>query len=103
MKKILSEIQSGQFAREWVLENQAHRAGFRLLRFFFFDDFAPRLAAAGLPAAFAGSTAIASISNSAPGRASCEIATVVEAGGAAMLRNSSRTSRKIPICDMSTR
>src|SRR6267154_706539 len=28
MKKILSEIQSGQFAREWVLENQAHRAGF---------------------------------------------------------------------------
>jgi len=30
MKKILSEIQSGQFAREWVLENQAHRAGFRL-------------------------------------------------------------------------
>src|SRR5260370_14556163 len=26
MKKILSEIQSGQFAREWVLENQAHRA-----------------------------------------------------------------------------
>src|SRR5437867_12552118 len=28
MKRILSEIQSGQFAREWVLENQAHRAGF---------------------------------------------------------------------------
>jgi ketol-acid reductoisomerase len=28
MKKILSEIQSGQFAREWVLENQANRAGF---------------------------------------------------------------------------
>jgi len=28
MKKILGEIQSGQFAREWVLENQAHRAGF---------------------------------------------------------------------------
>jgi len=28
MKKILGEIQSGQFAREWVLENQANRAGF---------------------------------------------------------------------------
>ena len=27
MKKILGEIQSGQFAREWVLENQANRAG----------------------------------------------------------------------------
>ena len=49
----------------------------------------PRLAAAGFEAGFAvfaGSTAIASISNSAPGRASCEIATVVEAGGAAMLK-----------------
>ena len=32
MKKILSEIQSGQFAREWVLENQAHRAGFLAMR-----------------------------------------------------------------------
>src|SRR5438552_580726 len=28
MKKILAEIQSGQFAREWVLENQANRAIF---------------------------------------------------------------------------
>jgi ketol-acid reductoisomerase len=28
MKKILAEIQSGQFAREWVLENQANRASF---------------------------------------------------------------------------
>jgi ketol-acid reductoisomerase len=28
MKRILAEIQSGQFAREWVLENQANRAGF---------------------------------------------------------------------------
>ena len=26
MQKILAEIQSGQFAREWVLENQANRA-----------------------------------------------------------------------------
>ena len=26
MQKILGEIQSGQFAREWVLENQANRA-----------------------------------------------------------------------------
>jgi ketol-acid reductoisomerase len=32
MKKILSEIQSGQFAREWVLENQANRAGFLAMR-----------------------------------------------------------------------
>jgi ketol-acid reductoisomerase len=32
MKKILDEIQSGQFAREWVLENQAHRAGFLAMR-----------------------------------------------------------------------
>jgi ketol-acid reductoisomerase len=28
MRKILREIQSGQFAREWVLENQANRASF---------------------------------------------------------------------------
>ncbi len=32
MKKILGEIQSGQFAREWVLENQANRAGFLTMR-----------------------------------------------------------------------
>jgi len=32
MRKILGEIQSGQFAREWVLENQAHRAGFLAMR-----------------------------------------------------------------------
>jgi len=32
MKKILSEIQSGQFAREWVLENQANRAQFLAMR-----------------------------------------------------------------------
>src|SRR4029453_13642023 len=32
MKKILAEIQSGQFAREWVLENQAHRPGFLAMR-----------------------------------------------------------------------
>src|SRR5262249_44112343 len=32
MKKILAEIQSGQFAREWILENQAHRAGFLAMR-----------------------------------------------------------------------
>ena len=59
--------------------------------------------AIALTAALTGSTAIASTSNSAPGRASCEIATVVEAGGALVLRKSSRTSRKIPMCDMSTR
>ncbi|MGH7263195.1 MAG: ketol-acid reductoisomerase, partial [Candidatus Rokuibacteriota bacterium] len=32
MKKILTEIQSGQFAREWVLENQANRAQFLAMR-----------------------------------------------------------------------
>jgi len=32
MKKILREIQTGQFAREWVLENQANRAGFLAMR-----------------------------------------------------------------------
>jgi ketol-acid reductoisomerase len=32
MRKILKEIQSGQFAREWVLENQANRAGFLAMR-----------------------------------------------------------------------
>jgi hypothetical protein len=32
MRKILSEIQTGQFAREWILENQAHRAGFLAMR-----------------------------------------------------------------------
>jgi ketol-acid reductoisomerase len=32
MKKILGEIQSGQFAREWILENQAGRPGFYAMR-----------------------------------------------------------------------
>ena len=32
MKKILSEIQSGRFAREWLLENQAGRPVFNALR-----------------------------------------------------------------------
>jgi len=32
MQKILSEIQSGQFAREWVLENQAGRPGFNAIK-----------------------------------------------------------------------
>ena len=32
MRKILKEIQSGQFAREWVLENLANRAGFLAMR-----------------------------------------------------------------------
>lgn len=31
MKKILSEIQSGQFAKEWVLENQANRPVYNAL------------------------------------------------------------------------
>ncbi|HUC09261.1 MAG TPA: ketol-acid reductoisomerase [Stellaceae bacterium] len=32
MKKILSDIQSGRFAREWVLENTAGQASFKALR-----------------------------------------------------------------------
>jgi len=32
MKKILREIQTGQFAREWILENQAGRPSFEKLR-----------------------------------------------------------------------
>jgi ketol-acid reductoisomerase len=32
MKKILAEIQNGQFAREWILENQAGRPGFLAMR-----------------------------------------------------------------------
>ncbi len=32
MRKILAEIQSGQFAREWVLENHANRAQFLAMR-----------------------------------------------------------------------
>ncbi len=32
MKKILGEIQSGEFARDWVLENQANRASFLATR-----------------------------------------------------------------------
>jgi ketol-acid reductoisomerase len=32
MRKILDEIQSGQFAREWILENQAGRPVFNALR-----------------------------------------------------------------------
>lgn len=32
MKKILTEIQKGQFAREWMLENQSGRASFNAMR-----------------------------------------------------------------------
>ncbi len=32
MRRILREIQSGQFAREWILENQAGRPGFLAMR-----------------------------------------------------------------------
>ncbi|MCK5289245.1 MAG: ketol-acid reductoisomerase, partial [Candidatus Omnitrophica bacterium] len=32
MKKILSEIQSGEFAREWILENKANQPVFKALR-----------------------------------------------------------------------
>jgi ketol-acid reductoisomerase len=32
MRRILAEIQSGAFAREWILENQANRAGFLAMR-----------------------------------------------------------------------
>ena len=32
MRKVLEEIQSGQFAREFVLENQSGKAGFTAMR-----------------------------------------------------------------------
>jgi len=32
MKRILNDIQSGAFAREWVLENKANQVGFKALR-----------------------------------------------------------------------
>ena len=32
MKKILHEIQSGQFAKEWILENKANQASFQAVR-----------------------------------------------------------------------
>jgi ketol-acid reductoisomerase len=32
MKRVLAEIQSGQFAREWVLENTAGQPGFKAMR-----------------------------------------------------------------------
>jgi len=32
MKKILTEIQNGTFAREWILENKANQAGFQAIR-----------------------------------------------------------------------
>jgi ketol-acid reductoisomerase len=32
MKKILTEIQNGQFARDWILENKANQAGFKTVR-----------------------------------------------------------------------
>jgi ketol-acid reductoisomerase len=32
MRKILGEIQSGQFAREWILENKANQAAFKATR-----------------------------------------------------------------------
>ncbi|MCH7889450.1 MAG: ketol-acid reductoisomerase, partial [Proteobacteria bacterium] len=32
MKRILADIQSGRFAREWVLENQANQTSFKAMR-----------------------------------------------------------------------
>ena len=32
MRQILYEVQSGEFAREWILENQARRPVFNALR-----------------------------------------------------------------------
>jgi ketol-acid reductoisomerase len=32
MKKILGEIQSGQFARDWLLENRVNQASFKAIR-----------------------------------------------------------------------
>jgi len=31
MRKVLQEVQSGEFAREWILENQAGRPVFKAL------------------------------------------------------------------------
>jgi ketol-acid reductoisomerase len=31
MQELLKDVQSGQFAKEWILENQAHRPVFRAL------------------------------------------------------------------------
>jgi len=32
MRKILSELRSGQFAKEWILENKAGAASFKAIR-----------------------------------------------------------------------
>ncbi|TCL38158.1 ketol-acid reductoisomerase [Anaerospora hongkongensis] len=32
MKKVLTEIQTGEFAKQWILENQANRPGFNAVR-----------------------------------------------------------------------
>jgi ketol-acid reductoisomerase len=32
MKRILNEVQSGQFAREWILENRAGQPVFKAMR-----------------------------------------------------------------------
>jgi ketol-acid reductoisomerase len=32
MKRVLQEIQSGQFAKQWILENQANRPMFNAMR-----------------------------------------------------------------------
>jgi ketol-acid reductoisomerase len=32
MKKILNEIQTGQFAKEWILENKANQPTFQAMR-----------------------------------------------------------------------
>ena len=32
MKRILSEIQEGKFARDWILENKANQASFKATR-----------------------------------------------------------------------
>jgi ketol-acid reductoisomerase len=32
MQKLLSDIQDGTYAREWILENQANRPSFNLIR-----------------------------------------------------------------------
>jgi ketol-acid reductoisomerase len=32
MKRILKEVQTGQFAREWILENKANAPAFKAMR-----------------------------------------------------------------------
>src|SRR5262249_45224758 len=108
--RVRARRQDAELLRLHALGGRGAAAGIRAAHLRFFRaalglaDFFLAPPALGALAGFAGgSTAIPSISNRAPGRASCEIATVVLAGGAAMSSCWSRTSRKVPMLLMSTR